>query len=104
MQTFTSDSIFWGEQQSTDIFAAFSFPTDGGRQRGYLAYPVAELQDGYLISSWVNYTHQRSWLQYPVVTALEKRMTSAWNRAGVFLTVQDALQFHPLEEEAELFG
>ena len=103
-QTFTSDSVFWGEQQSTDIFAAFSFPADGGRQRGYLAYPVAELQDGYLISSWVNYTHQRSWLQYPVVTAMEKRMTSAWNRAGVFLTVQDALQFHPLEEEVELFG
>lgn len=52
----------------------------------------------------MNYTHQRSWLQYPVVTAMEKRMTSAWNRAGVFLTVQDALQFHPLEEEVELFG
>ena len=32
-QTFTSDSVFWGEQQSTDIFAAFSFPADGGRHR-----------------------------------------------------------------------
>lgn len=103
-QTFTSDSIFWGEQQSTAIFATFSFPADGERQRGYLAYPVAELQDGYLISSWVNYTHQSSWLQYPVVTAMEKRMTSAWNRAGVFLTVQDALQFHPLEGGAEQFS
>ena len=104
MQTFTSDSIFWGEQQSTDIFAAFSFPADGERQRGYLAYPVAELQDGYLISSWVNYTHQSSWLQYPVVTAMEKRMTSAWKRAGVFQTVQDALQFYPQEEGEELLG
>lgn len=49
----------------------------------------------------MNYTHQSSWFQYPVVTAMEKRMTSAWNRAGVFQTVQDALQFHPLEEGAE---
>ena len=32
-QTFTSDSVFWGEQQSTDIFAAFSFPADGGLSR-----------------------------------------------------------------------
>ena len=32
-QTFTSDSVFWGEQQSPYIFAAFSFPADGGLSR-----------------------------------------------------------------------
>ena len=103
-QTFTSSSIFWGEQTSTDVFATFSMPSKGENYRGYVAYPVAEAQDGYIISSWINYTHQRSWLQYPAVTAMEKRMTSWGNDAGVFRTVQDALQFYPTEEEIELIN
>lgn len=41
------------------------------------------------------YTHQQSWLQYPVVTAMEKRLTTTWGDSGVFRTVQDALQFFP---------
>ena len=103
-QTFTSNSIFWGEQVNTDIFATFSMPATGERRRGYVAYPVAEAQDGYIISSWINYTHQTSWLQYPAVTAMEKRMTSWRNDAGAFRTVQDALQFYPTEEEVELIN
>lgn len=103
-QTFTSDTIFWGRQTSTDLFATFSMPAKGDRHRGYVAYPVAEVQDGYIISSWINYTHQRSWLQYPAVTAAEKRMTGGWNDAGAFLTVQDALQFYPAEEDVELIN
>lgn len=46
----------------------------------------------------------KSWLQYPAVTAMEKRMTSWGNDAGVFRTVQDALQFYPTEEEIELIN
>ena len=103
-QTFVSDSIFWGEKTSTDVFATFSMPKKGERYRGYVAYPVVETQDGYIISSWINYTHQRSWLQYPAVTAAEKRMTSWWNDAGAFFTVQDALQFYPTEEGIELIN
>ena len=103
-QTFTSNSIFWGEQTSTDVFATFSMPKKGERYRGYVAYPVAEAQDGYIISSWINYTHQRSWLQYPAVTAMEKRMTNWGNDAGAFRTVQDALQFYPTEEGIELIN
>ena len=102
--TFTSKSIFWGEQTSTDVFATFSMPARGDHYRGYIAYPVAEVRDGYIISSWINYTHQKSWLQYPVVTAAEKRMTSWQNNAGAFRTVQDALQFYPTEEEVELIN
>ena len=79
-------------------------PKKGERYRGYVAYPVAEVQDGYIISSWINYTHQRSWFQYPVVTAMEKRMTGGWNDAGAFRTVQDALQFYPTEEDVELIN
>lgn len=99
-QTYSSDSVFWGEQVKTDAFAAFSMPRTGENCRGYVSYPVTEVQDGYIISSWVNYTHQRSWFQYPVMTAMEKRMTYSWNDAGAFITVQDALQFDPSAERA----
>ncbi len=101
-QTFTSNSIFWGVQTSTDVFAAFSMPRQGENYRGYVAYPIAEIQDSYIITSWINYTHQRSWLQYPAMTAMEKRMTNSWNVSGAFITVQDALQFYPTKEGAEL--
>lgn len=102
-ETYTSDSVFWGQQTSTDVFATFSMPRDGEDQRGYVSYTVKELQDGYIVDSWINYTHQQSALQYPALTAVEKRMTNSWNSAGVFFTVQDALQFYPTEDGAELF-
>ena len=103
-QTVTSNNILWGEQSSTDVFATFSMPRNGSNYRGYVAYPAVELQDGYLMSSWVNYVHQESWAQYPVKTAMETRMVNAWNEAGVFTTTQDALQFYPTEEGAELIS
>lgn len=103
-QTFTSDSIFWGEQTSTDLFAAFSMPETGENYRGYVAYPVAELQDGYIIDSWFNYTHQRTALQYPAMTAMEFRMSGVWDLNSPFSTVQDALQFYPTEESADLLS
>ncbi len=90
---YTPDSIFWGEQTSTDVFATFSMPKDGENYRGYIAYPILEMQDGYTISSWVNYTHQRSRFQYPVMTAMEKRMSNSNNSAGAFITVCEELQF-----------
>ena len=103
-QSYTSDSIFWGKQNATDIFAAFSLPNSGENQRGYLSYTAAELADGWIISSWCNYTHQCSALQYPAATAMETRMQGSGNRSGVFLTVQDALQFDPTGPRAELIG
>lgn len=103
-QTFTSNSIFWGNQTSTDVFAAFSMPKNGENYRGYVSYPVDELQDGYIISSWFNYTHQQSWLQYPSMTAMEKRMTNSWNDAGAFRTIQNALQFYPTDEGIEIIN
>lgn len=103
-QTFTSNSIFWGEQTNTDVFATFSMPRQGENYRGYVAYRIAEMQDDYIISSWINYTHQRSWLQYPAMTAMEKRMTNSGNDAGAFMTVQDALQFYPTNEGVEMIN
>ena len=96
-QTYTADSVFWEEQTGTDLFAAFSMPLDGENCRGYVAYPIEELQDGYLISSWFNYTHQRTTLQYPARSAMETRMINGWNDAGAFITMQYAIQFRPEE-------
>lgn len=94
-QTYTADSVFFGQRTNSDLFAAFSMPRHAESARGYVAYSAAAVQSGYLLSSWCNYTHQQSLLQYPAVTAMEKRMTSAFGNAGAFYTVQHALQFFP---------
>lgn len=94
-QTFTANTVLWGEQTNTDLFAAFSLPRHAESARGYVAYSAAGVQSGYLLNSWCNYTHQQSLLQYPAVTAMEKRMTSAFGNTGAFYTVQHALQFFP---------
>lgn len=98
-RTFTANTVLWGEQTNTDLFAAFSLPRHAEHARGYVAYPVAETRDGYILSSGAYYTHQQTWLQYPVVTAMEKRLTTTWGDSGAFYTVQHALQFFP--EDAE---
>ena len=94
-QTYTADSVFFGQRTNSDLFAAFSMPRHAESARGYVAYTAAAVQSGYLLNSWCNYTHQQSWLQYPAVTAMEKRMTSAFGNTGAFYTVQHALQFFP---------
>ena len=94
-QTYTADSVFFGQRPNSDLFAAFSMPRHAEHARGYVAYTAAAVQSGYLLNSWCNYTHQQSLLQYPVVTAMEKRMTSAFGNTGAFYTVQHALQFFP---------
>lgn len=91
--TYTADSILFGQTTSTDTFATFSLPNEGERQRCYLTYSIAEQTDGWIVDSWVNYTHQVRLLQYPVSTAAEHRMRGAWLYEGAFRTVQDALQF-----------
>lgn len=96
-RTFTANTVLWGKQTNTDLFAAFSLPRHGEHCRGYVAYSTTEARDGYIFSSGVYYTHQQSWLQYPVVTAMEKRLTAAWDDTGAFRTVQDALQFYPAD-------
>ena len=97
-ETYTSTSIFWGEQTSTDVFAEFSMPHKGENHRGYVSYTVKEGQDGWLINAWINYTHQTTWFQYPAITAKEKHMTAGVGDTYTFLTTQDALQFNPNEE------
>lgn len=103
-RTFTSDSVFWGARTSTDVFAEFSMPRSGENCRCYIAYPVAAVEEGYIISSWVNYTHQLNPLQYPAKTAAEHHMTNGYGRSEAFITLQDALQFLPTEEGVEMLA
>ena len=99
-KTYTADSVFWGTQTHTEIFAAFSLPRNAEHQRGYLAYTVQSVSDvEYILDSWMNYTHQQTWMQYPVRTAQEARMSGAdWLGEGAFVTVQDAVQTAGSEE------
>lgn len=103
-QAYTSDSFFGGIQTNTDVFATFSMPRQGSSYRGYIAYPIDEMMDDYIISSRFHYIHQNSWMQYPVMTAMEKRMTSIWNYAGAFQVLEDALQFYPSDEGIEMIS
>lgn len=96
-QTYTADSVFFGQRTNSDLFAPFSMPRHAEHARGYVAYTAAAVQSGCLLNSWINYTHQQSWLQYPAVTAQTHRMTCTQSNGGAFRTVQDALQFYPAD-------
>lgn len=101
--TSRSEHMLWGEQIFNDIFAGFSLPNDGEKQRGYVSYGIRELNDGCMIDAWINYTHQKSWLQYPALTATAHQKKRNLGDRGAFLTVQDALQFRA-EEEIEMIS
>ena len=101
-ETYDYDSVFWGTETVTDVFAAFSLPRGGESCRGYVTYDMVKLQDGWMINSWINYTHQRSWFLYPAVTADEYRKSGSWDLDGSFILIQDALQFFPDDEDAEM--
>ena len=57
------------------------------------------VEEGWLLSSWSNYTHQVSWLNYPAMTAQEYDMSGMLNGFGAFETSQSAIQFRPREEK-----
>ncbi len=100
-ELYTSDNIFFGKRTANDTFAAFSLPENAERQRGYITYEIEEIEDGWLVDSWINYTHQQTPFQFPVRTAAETRMSNNLNDYGAFRTIQDALQFRASDEKAE---
>ncbi|MDE5994542.1 MAG: hypothetical protein K2G60_03415 [Oscillospiraceae bacterium] len=101
-KTYTSESVFFGSQTSNDIFATFSMPKNSEHQRGYVAYPIDEVQFGRVVQSWCNYVHQNTLFVYPSVTAMEYRMKdSMFNTSNTFTTFQDQLTIHPEEIIAE---
>ncbi len=100
-EIYTSDNIFFGKRTSNDTFATFSLPENAERQRGYITYEIEELEDGWLVDSWINYTHQQTPFQFPVRTAAETRMSNNLNESGAFRTIQEALQFRVSGKKAE---
>lgn len=92
-ETYRRDTVFWGEQTDTDVFAAFSLPNQGENCRGYVSYGISQREEGWIVDSWANYIHQRAWLKYPVQTARDYRMNGGWSDDG-FVLVQDAIQFN----------
>ena len=80
------------------ITAVFSLPRRGERCRGYLTYGVETVEEGWLLDSWSNYTHQVKWLNYPAMTAQEYDRSGIWNGFGAFHTAQTAIQFYPASE------
>lgn len=87
---FLADMI--GQYNNHDVFATFSLPEDGTRQRGYLMYDILEMNDGCIIDSWFNYIHQRSQFQFPVKSAMEYEMTSTFGVDRPFQIIQSSLQ------------
>lgn len=100
-ETFTYQTTMFGKRTSTDVFATFSMPNQVKNRRGYVTYNIKEMEDGMIVDSWMNYTHQVAPLQYPAMTAMEKRMVVSWNDALPFVTVQDALQFYRYNGKVE---
>ena len=100
--TYESEDL-WGSSIYHDVYATFSLPEDGTRQRGYLLYDVRVVQEGWSVDSWFNYIHQQSQLQFPVQTAMDHRMGGIFTEDGVFRLIQTALQFSAHGEFPELF-
>ena len=90
----------FGNETSQDWFAAFSLPKEGQNRRGYLCYDILARQEGWLIDSWVNYTHQKHW-QYPAETAQQHQLKAEWLREGAFITVQSALQLQTADMDGD---
>lgn len=101
-ETYDYDSMFWGTETVTDVFADFSLPHGGENCRGYVTYDMVKIQDGWIINSWINYTHQRSWFLYPAMTAQEYRKNGSWDPYGSFILIQDDLHFFPDGEDTEM--
>ena len=102
-ETYVGDTVFWGERESTDVFASFSMPNEGENQRGYVSYGIVprktELQ---FVNSWVNYTHQITLFQYPVRSANEYRMYGNDYYNLTFETVQHQFMYIPETNRTDL--
>ena len=92
-QSYTAQSPFFGNRNVSDIFADFSMPRRSENQRGYVSYGMIAINDDYVVSSWINYTHQSSLIQFPLYTAREQRVSGSWGRSYAFRLAQNALQF-----------
>ena len=110
-ETYTAAYFFLGEKTysttplsgstQVDAFAAFSFPNDGQRQRGYLCYQIRQTPEAEasMIDSTVHYTHQNNRRQFPVRTAMQTRKSFGWEDAHTFTGTYSAIQVQADDNE-----
>lgn len=92
-EVYTSDDIFSISQTSSEIFATFSLPNDGEKQRGYITYGLTASNHWHVVQAYVNYNHQKNYLQYPAVTAKTNLKNDFFNNSIAFKRVQAHMQF-----------
>lgn len=97
-ESYTASSIFWGESNHSDLFATFSLPLTGENCRGYVSYEIELVEEGWIINSWSNYTHQVKWWNYPLMTARQYAQAGILF-GGKFDTIQSAIQIFDLWED-----
>lgn len=93
-RTYTTTDFFGATRQTTDCMCDFSLPSHATDRRGYVAYTSEQIENGYLLNAWINYTHQVGSVQYPVRTAGEYVQEGMHIRDYPFRTAQAALQFY----------
>ncbi len=94
-QTHHSNDMFFGQNTTADIYATFSMPKHGTKQRGYVCYTTIENQPGWMLSSWVEYTHRQNRFQYPNQSAMEETQKGILEKSNAYKIVSDAIQFYP---------
>ena len=86
---------FFGQQQSAcNCMCDFSMPRKATSRRGYVAYTSKQVENGYLLNAWINYTHQVGFVQYPVKTANLFAQEGMHLRDYPFILAQSALQVY----------
>lgn len=99
-QTYAPQDMFStvNAEREDDIFAAFSPPKDGENFRGYVTYTTSQLQEGWYLSSWLNYTYLRTWLQYPVCSAMQWCLQRGMFNNDPLVTVQHSFMLQCSED------
>lgn len=98
VEDYTTNSFMLGTEENHWPMALFSIPLDGENCRGYLTYQVEMQDDGWILDSWMNYTHQEGMWNYPLTTAEQHEKQGLWNGMGSFATNWTAIQFYPYED------
>lgn len=91
---------FLGGGSTDSIVASFSLPGDGENKRGYISYGIYAEDVSMIITSIMDYTHQRNFLQYPVLTATDYIKSGGWNGLA-FQTRQSHIQNYDFEPETQ---
>lgn len=93
-QSYETADFFGQSRHVTDCMCDFSMPSKATDRRGYVAYTSEQIENGYMLNAWINYTHQVGHFQYPVKTANEYAHEGMPLRDYPFMTAQGALQFY----------